>query len=206
MFCGIISSCDECNPSPDKFKISSLNSEMLQINILNEIYKTESLEVVMYKIKLSEIESKNVSYKEYSIRMSAEMKTYFAYKGITLKNIFIERSYACSPATPTTDEKITNIEIFANKDYNSSNKAGQNISHLFDVLVLDYNNSSLYYTKFDLKEYINSNPIIADELIFILKEAPENTSNYKFEIKYYQDGIDLNSYNFETNEIEIRKN
>ena len=38
-----------------------------------------------------------------------------------MKNIFIENSYACSPAPPKTDEKITNIEIYTNNDYNSMN-------------------------------------------------------------------------------------
>ena len=32
-----------------------------------------------------------------------------------------------------------------------------------------------------LKEYINSSPITANELIFILKEAPEETSNFEFD-------------------------
>ena len=62
-----------------------------------------------------------------------------------------------------------------------------------------------YYEKFDLIEYINTNPNIANELIFVLKEAPENNDNFIFEIKYYQNGIDLNEYSFVTNEIEIRK-
>lgn len=57
-----------------------------------------------------------------------------------------------------------------------------------------------------MKEYINSNPRVVNELISILKEAPEQASNFEFEIKYYQIGNDLNHYNFATNEIEIKKN
>ena len=69
-------------------------------------------------------------------------------------NIFIENSYACSPAPPKTDEKITNIEIYTNNDYNSMNQSGQNINQLFDVLVLNHFSSFPYYEKFDLIEYI----------------------------------------------------
>jgi hypothetical protein len=195
LFLGIISCEDDCGPFPNKFKISSLNSEILQIEVLNE----------KHQIKLSEIENNSVSYEKYSIRITAEIETYFAYEKSKMKNIFIENSYACSPAPPKTDEKITNIEIYTNNDYNSMNQSGQNINQLFDVLVLNHFSSFPYYEKFDLIEYINTNPNIANELIFVLKEAPENNDNFIFEIKYYQNGIDLNEYSFVTNEIEIRK-
>ncbi|PQJ19572.1 hypothetical protein [Tenacibaculum sp. SG-28] len=195
LFVGIISCEDECGPSPNKFKISSFNSEILSIEIINE----------NYQIKLSDIENNSVLFSEFSIRLNAAYKSYYASNGI-MKNIFVTSAYACDQAPPTTDEKITNIEIFANKDFNSVNEAGKNISHLFDVLVLEFFNGFPYYEKFDLKEYINSNPSTANELIFILKEAPEQTSSFQFEIKYYQNGIDLNNYNFVTNEVEIRKN
>ena len=195
LFLGIIS-CEDCGPFPNKYKVSSLSSESFQIEILND----------NHQIQLSEIENNSVLYNNYSIIMNAEMETYFAYEGKGMKNVFIESSYACSPAPPETDEKITNIEIFINNDYNSLNKSGQNIIRLFDVLVLNYNSNFPYYDKYDLMEYVNTNPNIARELIFILKEAPENNSNFKFEVKYYQNGIDLESYNFETDEIEIRKN
>ena len=158
-----------------------------------------------HQIKLSEIENNSVSYEKYSIRITAEIETYFAYEKSKMKNIFIENSYACSPAPPKTDEKITNIEIYTNNDYNSMNQSGQNINQLFDVLVLNHFSSFPYYEKFDLIEYINTNPNIANELIFVLKEAPENNDNFIFEIKYYQNGIDLNEYSFVTNEIGIRK-
>ena len=195
LFLGIISCEDDCEPFPNKFKISSLNSEILQIEVLNE----------KHQIKLSEIENNSVSYEKYSIRITAEIETYFAYEESKMKNIFIENSYACSPAPPKTDEKITNIEIYTNNDYNSMNQSGQNINQLFDVLVLNHFSSFPYYENFDLIEYINTNPNIANELIFVLKEAPENNDNFIFEIKYYQNGIDLNEYSFVTNEIEIRK-
>jgi hypothetical protein len=194
LFLGIISCEDDCGPFPNKFKINSFNSETLSLEILNK----------NYQIKLSDIENKSVLFSEFSISLIAESESYYASNRI-MKNSFIMRSYACSPAPPKTDERITNIEIFTNNDFNSVNIAGNNINHLFDVLVLDFFNSFGYYNKFDLTEYINSNPSAAKELIFILKEGPEQTSNFEFEIKYYQNGVDLNNYNFVTNEIEIRK-
>tara|TARA_B100000809_G_scaffold63586_1_gene60301 strand:+ start:218 stop:850 length:633 start_codon:yes stop_codon:yes gene_type:complete len=194
LFLGIIScEYEDCGPFPNKFKLNSFNSETLSLEILNE----------NYQIKLSDIENNSVLFSEFSIRLSAESESYYASNRI-MKTSFILSSYACSPVLPKTDERITNIEIFANNDFNSVNIAGNNINHLFDVLVLDFFNS-FPYNKFDLKEYINSNPSPAKELIFILKEGPEQTSNFEFEIKYYQNGVDLNNYNFVTNEIEIRK-
>jgi hypothetical protein len=194
LFLGIISCADDCGPFPNKFKINSFNSKTLSLEILNK----------NYQIKLSDIENNSVLFSEFSISLIAESESYYASNRI-MKKSFIMSSYACSPAPPKTDEWITNIEIFANNDFNLVNIAGNNINHLFDVLVLDFFNSFGYYNKFDLTEYINSNPSTAKELIFILKEGPEQTSNFEFEIKYYQNGVDLNNYNFVTNEIEIRK-
>jgi len=194
LFLGIISCADDCGPFPNKFKINSFNSKTLSLEILNK----------NYQIKLSDIENNSVLFSEFSISLIAESESYYASNRI-MKKSFIMSSYACSPAPPKTDERITNIEIFANNDFNLVNIAGNNINHLFDVLVLDFFNSFGYYNKFDLTEYINSNPSTAKELIFILKEGPEQTSNFEFEIKYYQNGVDLNNYNFVTNEIEIRK-
>jgi hypothetical protein len=191
----IISCEDECGSSPNKFKIKSLKWQTFQIENTEE----------KYNIKFYEIEDKSVSYKKFSIKINAEIDTYYSNNIFSPKNIFIRSAYACDPALPTSDETITKIEIFANNDYNKHYKSGKDISNLFDILVVS-NTNEFYYDKFDLNEFINSKPNVANELVLILKEAPENTSNFKFEIKYYQDGIDLNNYNFETNEIEISKN
>jgi len=41
-------------------------------------------------------------------------------------------------------------------------------------------------------------------MTLILKDSPIETSNFKFTIKYYQNGRDINYLQFETNSIEIR--
>jgi hypothetical protein len=127
LFLIIISCGDECGSYPNKYKVSSLNSEALQITILNE----------NYQITLSGIENKSVDYKKYAIKMSAKMTSFYAYERKSIKNIFIESAYACSPVEPTTNEKITNIEIFANNDYaNQGLKKTQKERNFFQIIRL----------------------------------------------------------------------
>ncbi|KGL62794.1 hypothetical protein [Polaribacter sp. Hel1_85] len=63
---------------------------------------------------------------------------------------------------------------------------------------------NIYYEKFDLKTYLYTKPKVPTEMTLILKRAPLQTSNFKFIVKYYQNGKDINYIEFETNSIEIK--
>ena len=115
---------------------------------------------------------------------------------------FINTAYACSPKPPTTDDKITNIEIFSDNDFNADNLSGANLAALFDVTVFEEFSSNS--VKYDLNEYIATEPTVPRDLHLTLKKPPTSTSSHAFQVKYYQNGKDLNDFKFTTDSVEIR--
>lgn len=117
---------------------------------------------------------------------------------------FINSAYACSPALPKSQDRISNIEIYANVDFNSNLTAGVNLASIFDINFLnDYESN---FVKSDLSFFLTEKPLLPIQSSLLLKEAPESTKNFQFTVKIYLDGVDLDFYEFTTNSIEIRTN
>lgn len=190
---GTISCEDDCG-GISKYNITSLNGNT---------YKAIYSETFSDKLVLSEIIQSSVLYNEYSINITTQTET--DYSLINELNSFnlISSAYACSPVPPSTEDKIENIEIFANLDFNPDNSIGKDLVNLFDIVILDIQNN-LLYEKFGLKAYLMSKPYVPQEMTLILKESPEETADFEFTIKYYQNGKKMNYFEFTTNPIEIR--
>ena len=95
---------------------------------------------------------------------------------------------------------ITNIEIFSNRNFSSEYTSGENLAELFEIVAL-YRNSE--YQRSNLNEFLNSEPNVPDEIFLMLKSAPETTESIQFTVKYSQNGIDMNSYEFATETVVI---
>ena len=187
-------SCDTCGPFADKLKVQSLywNS-----------YHAEYSETTEPKLILSDITTDSVNYNNYSIFIAPQMITYFSMLHNSNSFSLINSAYACDPVTPTTDETIDSILIISNKDFDATHLAGNSLSELFDIVVLDQANN-IYYTKFDLSEYLITKPTVPTEITLILKSPPNLTEDYKFTVKYFQDGIDNDYFEFITAKIVIQ--
>ena len=192
---GIISCEDDCGPFPDSFKVIDLDWKT---------YEGIYAETPNNSLNLSEITDNSVPYNKLSIFIRPRKETYFSTINKINSINLISSAYACSPALPKTNDNIENIEIFANKSFNSNYPIGENLAEIFDVVVYEYENVNSY-EKFDLVTYLTSKPIVPTEMTLILKESPIETSDFKFTVKYYQNGKDLDYVEFETNSIEIRK-
>ena len=95
--------------------------------------------------------------------------------------------------------------ILSAKDFNINHLSGKDLSDLFDVVVLDHANG-IYYEKYNLNDYIETNPSVPSELTLILKEQPDLTTDFEFLINYYQKGIDKNNFfEFTTNKFVIKR-
>jgi hypothetical protein len=191
---GIIS-CDDCGPFPDRFKVTDIDWRT---------YEAIFLETQNNKLNLAEINQNSVLYNKFSIFIEPRKETYFSVINKINSINLIGVAYACDPTPPETNDNIENIEIFANKDFNSNHLSGENLVGIFDIIIFDAENE-IYYEKFDLETYLISKPKVPTEMTLILKDAPIETSDFKFTIKYYQNGKDVNYLEFETNSIEIRK-
>ena len=194
LFLGIISCGDDCGPFPDSLKVNSLDWKTYKINHSG---------VTGTYLELLEINENSVLFNEYSIKITPEKESYFSLRSEFNSFSLINSAYACDPVPPETTNKIENIEISSNIDFNLEYLKNKNLTSLFNIIILD-NEKDIYYEKFDLKEYLLSNPKVPTEMILILKEPPLNTSDFEFTIKFNQDGKDNDYFEFTTNPIEIR--
>lgn len=193
---GLFSCEEECGPFPNKFKIVGLD----WVN-----HKAVYSDTADAKLQLSDIENDSVIYKEYSILIVPRQDTYFAQNINKWNFSLIQSAYACSPVVPTTDEKIDSIVILSDSDFNLNYSSGKNLSDLFDIVILDQTNE-IYQEKYDLNDYLSTNPNVPSELTLILKEQPDLTKDFEFLVKYYQNGVDDNDFfEFTTNKIVIKK-
>ena len=63
--------------------------------------------------------------------------------------------------------------------------------------------NNIFYEKFDLIEYVLTKPTVANQMTLILKSSPEITQGFEFTVKYYQDGIDYDYFEFLSQNIVI---
>lgn len=192
---GVVSCEDDCGPFPDSLKV---------INLDWKIYEGIFIETSNNGLNLSEITENSVLYDTFSIFIEPQKETYFSVINKINSINLISSAYACSPIPPKTNDNIENIEIFANKEFNTNHPIGENLAKIFDIIIFDSEND-LYYEKFDLETYLITKPKVPNEMTLILKDSPIETSDFKFTVKYYQNGKDINYLEFETNSIEIRK-
>jgi hypothetical protein len=193
LFLGIVS-CEPCGPFHDSYKVVDLNWKT---------YNATYIEAPNNELNLSEITENSVLYNKFSIFIEPQKETYFSVINEINSINLISSAYACDPVPPKTNDNIENIEIFANKNFNSNHLIGENLAEIFDVIIYDSENE-IYYEKFDLVTYLISKPKVPTEMTLILKESPIETSDFKFTVKYYQNGKDINYLEFETNFIEIK--
>lgn len=191
--------CDEindCGPFPNKFKVVGLD----WVN-----YKAIYSDTADTKLVLSYIDNDSEIFNEYSIFIAPRQETYFAQNSMDWNFSLIQSAYACSPVIPTTDEKIDSVVILSQKDFDANHPAGTDLSDLFEIVVLD-NANGIYYEKFEMENYLSTNPTVPNELTMILKHQPDITTDFVFSIKYYQKGIDDNDFfEFTTNKIIIKR-
>lgn len=186
---------NDCDSFPNKFKVIGLDW-----NQSKAIYSDHPDAGLI----LSDITGDSVEYNMYSLNIKPRQETYFAQNCKRIEFGLMNTVYACSPVIPETDEKIDSIVIISSKDFDLNHLAGSNLSDLFDIVVFDQANS-IYYEKYRLNEYVNSNPSVPIEMTIILREQPDMAEHFVFLVKYYQDGIDYDYFEFETPGIVLKK-
>ena len=192
LLAGIIS-CDPCGPFPNKFKVSGLD----WVN-----YSAVYSDTASTRLMLSEIANDTVDFNMYSIDIKPRQETYFAQQSSSWSFSLINSAYACDPGIPQTDEKIDSIVITSAKDFDINHPSGMDLSDVFDVVVLDDANG-IYFKKYTLDDYLDTNPYVPNELVLILNKQPDLTTDFHFLVKYYQNGIDYDYFEFLTGKIVI---
>lgn len=120
-----------------------------------------------------------------------------------------DQAYACSPVTPITQEKITNISITSSYDFNDANPSGSSLNSFFDVIYAesetrfwDYIDSEYYYLS--VEEYMSQEEVDAGYVVQLrLNTEPQYTDSQQFSISISLDSGE--HFILETPEISFVK-
>lgn len=93
---------------------------------------------------------------------------------------FFQSAYACSPPDLYSEEKITDIIITSDEDYDETHPAGTDLRNLFEV-------NSRSNGILNIDEYLSIQPNIEDVELKLLK-APETEKTFTFTVTYYFEG------------------
>lgn len=187
---------DDCGPFNNAFKTVDL-----EFSIHEAIYSEDE----ETKLVLNGIENDSVDYDLYAISVRPVSEFYMTQNTNSWSFSLIQSAYACTPPIPSTEEQIDSIVIVSETDFDLDHPAGTDLSGLFDIVVTDYV-FEINQERNSLEEFLATSPTVPSEWALILKEQPEETKNFAFSIKYYQNGIDDNDYfEFMTDEVVLRR-
>ena len=182
----------DCGPFPDFFKLTNLESELFEVE-----YSEDRSKIIDY----NRITENQVVYDKFAIGIISEIDTYGWNDPIQNFGL-ISTAYACTPPIPASEEQIDSIIITANKDFNSDYPQGTDLSEIFDIVVYDEANN-FNNVRFDLNEYIGMDPVVPYQSYLILKEKPDTIKSFQFNIQFYQQGIDVDYFEFMTEEVIV---
>jgi hypothetical protein len=182
---------DDCGPFDDTFKTIDFQTDLKSVSISDDPF---------LDVQYSPLGSDTTAFDTFSITMIPVAESYSLNTGSLKSSSLLPSAFACSPPIPVSEETITNLEIFSNKNFNSEYASGDNLAELFEVIFL-YRNSG--YQRMDLNDFITSEANVPDEIFLLLRSAPDTTEPIQFTIEYSQNGIDMDSYEITTKSIVI---
>jgi len=115
---------------------------------------------------------------------------------------FINAAYACDPIPTTTNDRIKDIEITADKNFDDNHPKGSNLAEYFDIVVT-YRHTKAFEIKYDLKKYLDRKPIVPNQMVLILKVKPKRDIKIAFSIKYLQDGALMNAKSIQFKSVTL---
>ncbi|MEP2447478.1 MAG: hypothetical protein ABJI69_09635 [Balneola sp.] len=185
-------SCDltgsDCGPFNNaNYKITGFDTSLKQVTVSDSTMKS---------FELKNFENDSIAFSEFAIHMIPNTESYAInskYKsGISLS----ETAYACSPPIPSSEDRITDIQIFSSKSYITDFSSSENIAELFDIIVLYHAES---YQSTQLTDYLATKPEAPIEIILVPNTPPSTIQSFEFQVKYSQNGLELDEFEFTTN-------
>jgi hypothetical protein len=189
LFLITITSCvGDCGPFPNKFNVTSFNWNVSNVEFTDTYYTS------------ADVTNNEVNYANFGIIITAEIEEYYSN---TINFGLTDKMYACSPIPPTTNDKITNIEVFVNQDFNADYLAESNMVEKFEVGFVNENGD---FNTMNLADSIQVNLNVRREIILLLNDAPLENGNFTFTVKITMEGKTLDYFEFTTNPMTITNN
>ena len=145
--------------------------------------------------------SDSIPSRDFAIDLNFDLEFYGQNSSIPTFNI-IQSAYACDDPIPTSGAILDNIIISSLTSFNADYPSGSNLAELFDVIV---DPEDTFNERLDLTEYLATNPPGPERLILLLKEQPAETASFRFNIEYFQTGVDENFFSFTTNPVVLKR-
>lgn len=183
-----VSSCAKCDRFPDRYKLEQLLVQSYAIDMstgtLNKLYplnynsivSSDSLGIVLY--------FNSISY--YS----------------TIRMDWGNVAYACSNTDAITEERIKDIKVVADREYDAQHPAGTNLADILEIEMLD--DPITAGRVYNLADYVaNEPPTPYGEASIRLTSPPDEPGEITFYVDFTQDGVDYNSFRGSTPDIYV---
>lgn len=182
-------SCTDCGPFPDKYKITDFEVNMGRLNDPEK--PLEGFQILT---------NNAVSYRRFVIAFDGQVATYFS-SNWQRWDVFspLSEALACSPVEPDTDETITDIQVFCDKDFTADYAQNTNIATLFDIVFLADNRLQ----QMSLPDFMALHPKSTPEFYLLLHTPPDVADTYTFQVKYFQEGVDMDFFTYTTEPVYL---
>ncbi|MBR9861561.1 hypothetical protein GYB22_12620 [bacterium] len=139
-------------------------------------------------------EEDSTFYGDYGYYLGIDFITY--KEPIARSFTLLPGVYADDPviSQPQSKERILDIQISSNADYDSDHPAGTDLSDLFYIEVLSDLHGEPTFEREAISKYTTGDQPPFREALFYLNKAPETEGFHQFTITYIQDGIDIDTF------------
>lgn len=187
--CSIISSdCDDVN---DSYYISDFNRSLKSIT-----YNTEN----DINYTLNEITEDEISSEKYAIYIDPVENYYNSRASNKLRIGGPSIAFACSPKVPTTDGLIEDIIITSDEDFNEEFPADSDLTEIFDIISFREGQANQIQS---LSEFLESPKMVPNEIILVLNQAPDSTTNLSFWVALELKNIGYRYFSFKTKYVSV---
>lgn len=189
-----------CNPcgsfEPENYHLTGINASVQRIDSIKKQYYNE---VILLKSFDGPIEARydSIGIKSdnlLQLAMDHSQKEFYAG---------FQSAFACSPPGPNYLDKLADIIITSNKDYNSEYQAGQNLAGMLQVS-REHIEQRYAAEGMDVSDYLKlGNSLRMDGLLFTFRKAPGANNVHDLTVKYVlENGV---SYESSIQNVLIKK-
>lgn len=105
-------------------------------------------------------------------------------------------AYACSPVEPYTEERITDIVITADVDFDDTHPAGSDLKDFFEIT--PFMSGSIA----SITEYLDRKPFVENAYLQLVK-SPDVSKDIRFTVTYHFEGKLAKKLSYQTSSVRI---
>lgn len=148
--------------------------------------------------QFQQVGGRTILFSEYAISFIPMAETYnseSAPRASRSISPIADAMAVCQVPAITSDERITNISITADRDYTPDFPAGSELRSLFNVYTIYL---AIGATTQPLTSYLQGEPTVADQTTFLLNTPPTTSEDIRFTIVYELDGEKIQEFTYTT--------